>query len=134
MRKIILVIAMALIVSAANSQQHQDPQAVIDSLIRQQQRQDATRQHNEASRLELEQLELEKQLRYRRLSDGQIMGELGRYCPRGSASCTQRPPDVLLKEAVSRGLIQFQSAPRAPQGNDCASIRIDDDMAITDCQ
>ena len=93
-----------------------DPQAVINSLIQKQLRDDAQRQRNEAMRLELERLDLEKQLHYRRLSDAQLIGEVERYCPkRSSLPCTQQPPKVLLAEAANRGLISFaRHAPVPP--------------------
>ena len=134
MRRIVLAALVALTASAANSQQYLDPQAIIDSLLRQQIEQNAQRQQNERMRLELERLDLERQLRYRRLTDSQLMGELTRYCQNGASSCIQPPPNSLLREAASRGLIELRPSQSAPSGQDCMIIGLGDGDGILDCQ
>jgi hypothetical protein len=88
-----LVMAWTLV---ATSAQAQDPQALMNALIQRQMQQDEVRQQNSMRRLELERLDLEQQLRFRRATDSQIGAELSRYCPKRRtavfAVATQRSP------------------------------------------
>lgn len=72
----------------------------------------ALRRQNEQMRLEPERLGVERQPRYRRLTDSQVMGELTLYCPSGDPPCSVEPPTELLLEAAHRGLIIY--LPSAP--------------------
>jgi hypothetical protein len=85
------------------------------------------RSRNEATRLELERLDLEQKLRYRRASDPEISQELMRYCPNGEPPCRQQPPDLLLQEASRRGLI-ILSPPGRPSGVAGSSMDGSDSM------
>jgi hypothetical protein len=134
MRRIILAAAISLAGTSGYSQQYPDPQAVVSDLLRRHLESDAQRRQNEAMHLELERLDLERQLRYRRLSDTQIMGELARYCPKGEPPCNPSPPDSLLQEAANRGLIQFNRSPASPPGQDCMILGLGGGDALLDCQ
>lgn len=128
------IISVAIVALAATSAQSQDPQAVLDHLLQQQIQQDTQRRQNEAMRLELERLDLQRQLYYRRLTDSQIMEDLTRYCPNGAHSCIQPPPNSLLQEAANRGLIELRPSQPSQSGRDCMIIGLGDGDAILDCQ
>jgi len=84
--------------------------------------------------LETQRLNLEEQLRYRRLTDAQVMGELARYCRSGQPPCSPPPPPGLLQEAGRRGLITYlPGGPRAP-GQECMIVGLGDGDAAVDCQ
>jgi hypothetical protein len=122
------VAAAALMVTGPG--RAQDPQAVLDGLIRQQRENDGPRRHNERLRLELERRDLEDQLRYRRASTDAIMTEIRRYCPSGQPPCAQTPPAPLLQEAVRRGLIEYVQSARP--GVECTTVS-SGGLAVTDC-
>jgi hypothetical protein len=113
----------------------QSPQSVLNALIQRQMQQDQLRQQNEMMRLEIERLNLEQELRFRRETDYELSQELSRYCPGGQPPCLQNPPDALLQEAGRRGLIQFTA--RAPstgqRGLDCVTFGDGEGGGITDC-
>jgi len=104
-------------------------------LIQRQTHQDEARQQNEMMRLEIERLDLEQQLRFRRATDSQVEQELARYCPNGEPPCWQTPPSALLQEATRRGLIEYKSAappPRQP-GLECLTMGDGEGGGLTDC-
>src|SRR5262249_62000137 len=114
-------LAAGLVLAACGAQQVQqpipqtnnliDPLDVQNALLRKAMQDHEARQKNEALRLEIERRDLEDQLRYRRLSDQQVMGELVRFCPKGEPPCAAQPPQPLLQVAAKRGLEPFDSPP-----------------------
>jgi hypothetical protein len=69
--------SLAIVIGIATAVQAQDTQAILNGLIQQHD----LRQQNEMIRLELDRLDLEEQLRYRRASDAAIQQTMSRYCP-----------------------------------------------------
>jgi hypothetical protein len=135
MRQIIIIGSMLLAAAVPIRAEQYDPQSVLNSLIQQHLHEDAQRRQNEATRLELEHLDLQRQLRYHRLSDRDLMAELTRYCPNGEPPCTQVPPTALLQEAAQRGIILFPNPLQSIQpGFDCITFPDDDGGGITDCR
>ena len=133
MCRLLLIITTLFVATFANAQDV-DPLAAMQGLLRQHLQEDAQYRQNERMLLELQRLELEEQLRYRRLTDGQVVEELARYCPSGEPPCNPPPPARLLQEASRRGLITYQpSGPRAP-GQDCMIVGLGDGNAAVDCQ
>lgn len=132
MRKTLAAAALCLIGSFAFGQS-QDPQSVLTDLIRQQQQQNAIRQQNERDRLEIEHLDLQERLRYRRMTDLEIGGELARYCPGTQPQCASKPPQPLLQEAVRRGLLTMRHRGTSP-GTDCLVFGDGAGGGIVDCQ
>ena len=120
----------------ATSARAQDPQALMNALIQRQMQQDEVRQKNNMMRLEIERLDLEQQLRFRRATDFQIEEELSHYCPNGKPPCWQTPPSALLQEAARRGLIEYKGSARSPQlpALDCVTMGDGLGGGITDCQ
>jgi hypothetical protein len=92
----------------------QEPQSVLDGLIRQRQEQ--------------RRADLEDQLRYRRASDAAIEAELRRCCPSDGSACRPLPPP-LFQEAARRGMIR--TTPRQG-GVECVTLG-GYGMAVTDC-
>jgi hypothetical protein len=133
MCKLLLILSILLVAPFAKAQDV-DPLALMQGLLRQHLQEDAQYRQNERMLLELQRLDLEEQLRYRRLTDGQVMGELARYCLSGEPPCSPPPPARLLQEAARRGLITYPpSALRAP-GQDCMIVGLGDGDAAVDCQ
>ena len=132
MRKIIIAALLAMAVGHVCAQQHQNPQGVLNELIERQRQQDVLRKRNEDMRLELERLDLERQLQYRRLSNEALMAELLRYCPTGEPPCSQPPPDLLLQEAAHRRLITLPPPAKRP-GIDCVILGDDLGGGIAAC-
>jgi hypothetical protein len=121
---------------SATSASAQDPQAVMDMLLRQGTQQYELSHQNQIMRLELERRELEEKLRFSRASDQQIAEELTRYCRNGEPPCWRTPPDILLEEAARRGLVRYSSpqpTPRAP-GQDCMVIGLGQGDGTIDCR
>jgi hypothetical protein len=106
--------SIAIVIGIATAAQAQDPQAILNGLIQQHVQQNMQqrdlRQQNEMMRLELDRLDLEEQLRYRRASDAAIQQTMSRYCPpAGEPPCRAQPPQALLNEAMRRGLIEMEA-------------------------
>jgi hypothetical protein len=129
------VVVTLCALAIATSAHAQDPQSMLNYLIQREVEQDQLRQENEMRRLEIERLDLEQQLGFRRATDDEIMHELSRYCPTGEPPCSQAPPDALLREAAQRGLIHFRTAPQLPRrpAMECVTIGDGDGGGFTDC-
>jgi hypothetical protein len=136
---VIAAFVLSAITTSSNAwaQYYQPPPGTIDplvlenELIRRSMEHNAIRRRNETMRLELERLDLEEQLRYRRMSDFQVSGELGRYCPTGEPPCHPPPPPSLVQEAVRRGLIEFKTT---QPSFECLTLSSPDGSdAITNC-
>jgi hypothetical protein len=113
----------------------QDPQGLLNTLIQRQMQQNELQRQNEMMRLQLEQLDLKQQLRFRYATDMQIEQELSRYCPNGEPPCTQTPPNALIQEASRRGLIQYNAGNRSPQqpALGCLTMGDGEGGGVTDC-
>src|SRR5262245_22684043 len=127
----ISALSFALVLMAEGMASGQDPQAVMNELLRQQMQQRAARQQNEMMRLELERRDLERKLQLSRASDRQVWDALTRYCPAGNPPCPYQPPDSLLDEAERRGLITL--APRRQPRLRCETLGDGMGGGITDC-
>jgi hypothetical protein len=102
--------SIAIVIGIATAAQAQDSQAILNGLIQQHMQQHMQqrdlRQQNEMMRLELDRLDLEEHLRYRRASDATIQQTMSRYCPpAGEPPCREQPPQALLNEAMRRALL-----------------------------
>ena len=124
-RQLLLTVGLILIATSAFGQ---DPQAVMHMLLERQMERYQLQQ-------QLERQELEEKLRLRRASDYQISAELARYCRNGEPPCWRARPDILLGEAMRRGLLQYSPPARqtAP-GQDCMVIGLGEGDATIDCQ
>lgn len=130
----LLVILGVLIIAPFAKAQDLDPLAVMQGMLREHLQEDAQRRENQRMRLELERLDLEKQLMYRRQTDSQLMEELMRYCPSGEPPCIQSPPAALLQEAGHRGLVTFLPKSQQAPERDCLVLGLGGGDALLDCQ
>jgi hypothetical protein len=131
-RILFVAIPCLLLTSPARTQ---DPQGLLNTLIQRQMQQNELQRQNEMMRLQLEQFDLEQQLRFRGASDMQLEQELSRYCPNGEPPCTQTPPNALIQEAARRGLIQYNAGNRSPQqpALGCLTMGDGEGGGVTDC-
>jgi hypothetical protein len=132
--KIFFIILAAML--TATSAYAQDPQAVMDMLLKRGMQQYELSHQNQMMRLESERRELEEKLRLSSTSDRQVAEELARYCQNGEPPCWRRPPVILLDEAARRGLVQYSSpqpTTKAPV-EDCMVIGLGQGDATIDCR
>jgi hypothetical protein len=132
MRAVILAIAATIVLAAPAWSQHVDPQSVMDELLRRYAPGTPTEVYRPNRRRDYDD---QYALRYRRLSSGEIMMELRRYCPNGKPPCSYEPPQALLQEAANRGLIEYIDPlpqPRRPS-IECTTVDAGDGLAITEC-
>jgi hypothetical protein len=114
----------------------QDPQAVMDMLLRREMQRYELSHQNQMMRLELERRDPEEKLRFSCASDRQIAEELARYCQNGEPPCWRTPPDILLEEAARRGLVRYSSPQPTPRarGQDCMVIGLGQGDGTIDCR
>jgi hypothetical protein len=112
----------------------QDPQGVVNSLIKRQIETNQLQHRNEMLRLELQNDELKEQLKYHHATDSEIEGELALYCRAAEPPCWRSPPPALVDEAARRGLIKLEaSKPRRPNFK-CITMGDGEGGGITECQ